>query len=101
MSWQPRIELKTWPEQYQAILDGRKTFEWRREDRGSKFEPDDVLWLREWVPAPEASGDASQLALEGRYTGRQMLLRVTYVVRSTFGLPNGYALMSIRVIASV
>lgn len=61
-------ELKTWPDYYNHLVDGTKTFEYRRNDRG--FKVGDVLHLREWEPMPE-----------GRYTGREMRRRVTYVLQ--------------------
>ena len=43
-------ELKTWPEAWAAVRDGRKRFELRRDDRG--FAVGDVLLLKLWRPAP-------------------------------------------------
>lgn len=42
--------LKTWPEFFRAIVDGKKTFEVRKNDRG--FQTGDVLHLREFDPKP-------------------------------------------------
>jgi hypothetical protein len=39
-------ELKTWPEFFQALASGRKTFEVRKNDRG--YAIGDCLLLREW-----------------------------------------------------
>lgn len=44
----PIIELKTWPEQFAAIVDGSKTFEWRRDDRAYRVGA--WLHLREFIP---------------------------------------------------
>ena len=63
-----KIEKKAWPELYQKILDGDKTFDLRLADFDCK--PGDVLLLREWDPATR------------RYTGRQMKKVVTYVLRT-------------------
>lgn len=62
-------ELKTWPDYYKYLVDGSKTFEFRRNDRG--FKVGDVLHLREWEPTFE------------RYTGREMYRRVTYVLNAS------------------
>lgn len=57
--------LKIWPEFFEAVLDGRKTFEVRNDDRG--FEVGDVLELREWSPDRRD------------YTGRSCAREVTYL----------------------
>lgn len=58
--------LKTWPTYFQAILDGHKTFEFRKDDRGYKV--GDFLHLREWDPE------------SGRHTGRLLDVEVTYTL---------------------
>lgn len=58
-------ELKIWPQFFQAIIDGRKTFEVRKNDRN--FREGDQLFLREYAPDPKM------------YTGREMLVHVTYL----------------------
>lgn len=59
--------LKIWPLYYEAIIDGRKTFEVRRDDR--HFMEDDILELREFEE------------YDGGYTGRICHAKVTYVAR--------------------
>jgi hypothetical protein len=75
-------DLKCWPEFFQAILDGRKTFEVRRNDRG--FLQGDQLLLKEWQPG------------SGEYTGREMLVFVSY----SHELPcmPGFVGMSVQVV---
>jgi len=85
-----RHELKCWPGPFQATVESQKRFEWRRDDRG--FEPDDELLLREWVP------EGNEWAPTGRATGAWCLVRVLYVLRGRFGVPDGYCVMSILVI---
>jgi hypothetical protein len=41
-------DLKSWPEFFGPVLEGRKTFELRKNDRN--FMVGDILWLREWEP---------------------------------------------------
>jgi len=67
-------ELKTWPKFFQAIWDGRKTFEVRVDDRG--FREGDVLDLREWDPEwnPGKGPDDPE-----KYTGREIKAEVTYL----------------------
>lgn len=63
-----RIEKKIWPEYFQAIMDGTKTFELRLADFDCST--GDTLVLREWDPQKED------------YTGRELEREVTYVVRT-------------------
>lgn len=60
-----RHELKCWPNYFERILDGTKTFEVRRDDRG--FKTGDSLWLREWEPGGRG------------FTGRSVWKRVTFI----------------------
>lgn len=77
-------DLKTHPDPFAAVLDGRKRFEYRRNDRG--FGVGDVLVLREWDPDRDA------------YTGREIRARVHYIARDpAFGVPDGFAVLSIAV----
>jgi hypothetical protein len=73
--------LKVWPEPFAALAEGRKTFEWRRDDRG--FAVDDRLELREFDPA------------RGQETGRALEAGVSYVLRGAFGVPPGFAVLSL------
>jgi ASC-1-like (ASCH) protein len=80
-------ELKTWPPFFQAIEDGRKTFEVRRNDRG--FNAGDVLHLREFDP--------SKVCTVREYTGNQMRVKVTYVLSGEqLGIKDGFCVMGIR-----
>jgi hypothetical protein len=73
-------DLKTWPDYFEAIRDGSKTFEIRLDDRG--FKVGDVLWLQEWDN------------LNFHYTGRSMRRRVTYVLRD-FGLAANHVCLGL------
>lgn len=75
-------ELKCWPEFFAAIVDGRKTFEYRRNDRG--FAVGDTLRLMEFEDG-------------GGYTGREVCRRVTYMLEGIAvpWLPPGCCVMSI------
>lgn len=100
---EPRIHsLKTWPEPFQALVDGRKTFELRKNDRG--FMVGDQLQLREWDPATYDEIRKESVALRTShieaesYTDRVVWAVVTYVLHGgRFGLPEEYVVMGIRV----
>lgn len=81
-------ELKCWPAFFQAILDGDKTFEVRKNDRG--FQKGDVLRLREYDPT------TSYVYPSGRYTGRDLLMVVGYVLSGFPGIQDGYVVMGLR-----
>lgn len=81
--------LKTWPEFFDAVADGRKNFEVRRDDR--EFAEGDVLALHRWEPERgEYSRDD---------TGFPVLqaVRVTYVLRGgQFGVEPGFVVMGVQ-----
>lgn len=79
-------DLKTWPEFFGAILDGRKTFE-VRDTRDRDFAVGDVLRLREWTP-----GDGCR---PGSYTGREATRTVSYIVRGAPFLPADLAVLGL------
>lgn len=75
--------LKTWPEPFQAVLDGRKTHEIRVNDRD--YKAGDRLCLQEYLPE------------DSRFTGREIVLDVPYVTPGgNWGLPAEICVMSIR-----
>jgi hypothetical protein len=86
-------ELKVWPAYFARLVDGTKTFEIRKDDRG--FQAGDELVLREWNP--QAIWGATQNKWLGCYTDRELRMRVGFVAKGTlFGLPLGeYAVLSL------
>ena len=60
-----KIEKKIWPEYFQAILDGKKTYEIRLND--FEINEGDTLVLKEWNPATKS------------YTGRELERKVGYI----------------------
>jgi len=60
-----KVEKKVWPEYFQTILDGKKTFELRLND--FDIVDGDTLLLKEWDPKSK------------KYTGRELEREVGYV----------------------
>ena len=81
--------LKTHPEFYQDVLEGKKTFEIRRFDRNFKI--GDRLILQEYNVGRNS------------YTGRELDVTVTYILRGNFelfGLASDHCCMVIEKTAS-
>jgi hypothetical protein len=90
--------LKTWPSFFEQILDGRKRFELRRDDRG--YQTGDTLMLHEWDPQKGSTRQA-----EG-YTGRTLQAAVTCIIRSEDlagfapdALGPGFVILGIRLLS--
>lgn len=76
-------DLKTWPEFFQPVKRGEKTFELRFDDRG--YRAGDFLRLKEYLPT------------ENRYTGDEITVQVPYLVAGpAFGLAAGHVCMAIE-----
>ena len=74
-------ELKCDPVPFQALVEGRKTYEIRKDDRG--FLRGDILFLREW--------DATS-----GYSGRTLEAAVTYKTEGGYwGLPHGLCVLAL------
>jgi hypothetical protein len=85
-------DLKTWPEPFQAVREGRKRYEIRHDDRG--FAVGDTLVLREWNPSPISNGVFSQ---PWGFTNLSLTVRVTYITPGgAWGLPQNLCVMSIE-----
>ncbi len=61
------IEKKTWPEEFQAILSGKKKYELRLND--FEVNEGDTLLLREWDPETKA------------YTGRSIEKKTVSILK--------------------
>jgi hypothetical protein len=73
-------ELKTWPNFFESMFEGYKTFEVRKNDRG--FDVDHILYLREYDPEMKA------------YLGGELYCRVSYILQGGhFGIEEGYCVM--------
>lgn len=85
-------ELKTWPQFYEAVLSGEKTFEIRKDDRG--FQKGDKLRLREWCPKKAAEiMVGGKVGDERGYTGNSVEKFVTYV--TGWEQKDGFVVMAI------
>ena len=94
-------ELKTWPEYFKAVVEGRKTFEIRQNDRDYKV--GDTLNLREFRPCKKCNGrgiysDGYERwncckPPHGRYTGKKQEVTVTYI--TGYGQPDNQIVMGI------
>lgn len=73
-------ELKTWPEYYAAVRSGKKTFEYRENDRDYKV--GDYLVLQEFEPSNHS------------YTGRSLYAEVTYIL--DLSSSGGYVILAIK-----
>ena len=62
------IEKKAWPDFFQDIVDGKKTFDLRLAEFECK--PGDTLVLKEWNPDTKG------------YTGRTIRKEITYVLNT-------------------
>ncbi|AKM81845.1 TPA: hypothetical protein DD449_00190 [Candidatus Berkelbacteria bacterium] len=62
------IKKKTWPDLFQKVFDGEKTFDMRLADFDCK--EGDVLVLEEWDPETR------------EYTGRKLEKKVTFVLKT-------------------
>jgi hypothetical protein len=88
-----RHYLKTWPEFFEDLISGKKTFELRKDDRS--FAVGDVLQLREYDPSTKS------------YSGREATRWVTYILghrteagcAATFGLTPGYVVMGLSAVS--
>lgn len=76
-------DLKIHPDQFDAVMRGVKTFEYRFNDRD--YENGDVIRLLEYVPE------------EREYTGQFIYVKVIYLLEGgKFDIPEGYVIMSIK-----
>lgn len=73
--------LKTWPEPFQAIEAGIKSFEIRWNDRD--FRANDIVVLEYWDP------------IKMHYTGKKLIRKITYMIQGQWGLPSGLCVLQL------
>jgi hypothetical protein len=79
---------------YDAIVDGRKTFEVRKNDRG--FAVGDVLQLHEIATHPPSPYHVGEWGETSHYTGRHVDVTVTYLTSDPEFVLPGFVVMGIR-----
>jgi hypothetical protein len=84
-------ELKTWPTPFQAVADGRKEFELRKDDRG--FEIGDEVLLREFTPADYWDPEEPK---KDEYSGKILHRRIKYLLRNFDGIKKGYCILGLE-----
>lgn len=77
----PKIhDLKILPEYFSPVVAGIKTYEYRFNDRD--YSVGDMLILREFK--------------DGKYTGQQITVTVTHILKDFEGLKEGWVIMAIK-----
>lgn len=86
-------ELKTDAGFFQAVIDGQKPFEIRRNDRN--YQVGDILVLKE-TKYPGYAMNACQDSAPLVYTGRKTRRRITYIMppQEAYGLTYGFIAMT-------
>lgn len=98
-------EIKTWPDPFWHVLEGRKNHEVRKFDRD--YRVGDFLVLKEFYPHTECNGsglipdnnDRTACCPEphGEYSGRILKVRISYITSpGRFGLPKDIGVLSIQ-----
>jgi len=76
-------DLKTLPKYFEAVKEGTKTFEVRKDDRD--FQVEDYVNLREW---------------DGEYTGNSFVRQIVYILGRNedekMYVANGYVILGIK-----
>lgn len=86
-------ELKSWPEFFEPLVAGLRTFDLRRSDDRT-FSPGDTIRFREFDPRTQ------------RYTGRECRGEITYVTSASHpcalsgeGLDGNFCILAVRLIS--
>lgn len=88
-------DLKCWPTHFDGIAAGEKRAEVRLDDR--EYRVGDVLHLCRWDPDAVTVDAGSQVESLGAYTGAEMRVGVTHVLRASDhpGITAGHVVMSV------
>lgn len=92
--------IKCWPDPFDAIGDGRKTFEIRKNDR--EYQTGDILVLQKYDPNKRLYGFPSGAYIDKNgdphsdpILAATIRVKVTYML-SDFGLEKGYVCMGLE-----
>ncbi len=85
-------ELKSDPGQFDAVWDGKKPFEIRRNDRN--FQVGDLLWLRRTRFTGEQMKQMPDNCLL-EYSGRSIVALIKYILPGGYGLRAGWCILGI------
>ena len=75
-------DLKCFPEYFQGIIDGKKTFEIRLNDRC--YQVGDLLALNEYLPDSDS------------YTGRSCVVLVDYILNDEMYCKTGFVVLGFK-----
>ncbi|WP_294174120.1 DUF3850 domain-containing protein [uncultured Clostridium sp.] len=91
-------ELKIFPQFFEKVLDGSKTFELRKDDRG--FEVGDILILKEFRQGLIDCTQGEPIVLEEKgYTGRAIEKEISYIFKGGYpgmGLRKGFSILALK-----
>lgn len=91
-------ELKIYPQYFIEILNGNKTFELRKDDRG--FEVGDTLILKEYKTGiTDSTGSEKIVVQEAGYTGREIKKTISYIYKGCangLGLKTGFSILALK-----
>lgn len=84
-------ELKCWPQYFDAVASGEKTFEVRKDDRG--FQRGDIVELQRCWDTP---GHSVQLNTQGK-PAHTLRFRIGWILTGgQFGIEPGYIVFSLE-----
>ena len=72
-------DLKIWPQFFKPVSEGLANFQFRRNDRD--YQEGDTLRLREWDQTIEEPYGPGEGGKHKGYTGREVKVRVNYIMR--------------------
>lgn len=91
-------ELKIFPQYFEEVLNGNKTFELRKDDRG--FEVGDILILKEFRQGLIDHTQSEPIVIQEKgYTGRTIKKEISYIFKGGIpgmGLRKGFSILALK-----